>query len=111
MTIRYTLSICQGKRFHKSVNALFISKVTFTSCHERCLSSTSREGFGSFHSEDVEVLIRQNDDIYSHPAVHNEILSKLKHENDAIIENFDFGSQARKSLFTLGTDCFPIYNC
>ena len=86
---------------------LFISKFRSTTCQERCSSSASREGFGSFHSQDIEVLIRQADDSYSHPDVYSEVISKLTDENDAIVERFDFGFQAKKNLYVIGI-CFMI---
>ena len=86
---------------------LFLSKFRSTTCQERCSSSASREGFGSFHSQDIEVLIRQSDDSYSHPDVYSEVISKLTDENDAIVERFDFGFEAKKNLFVIGI-CFTI---
>lgn len=76
-------------------------------------SSAARKGFGSFHSEDVEVLIRQGDDVYIPPSIHNEIIFQLKEKNDNIIGSFDFGRRAKKGLFVIGTtqSFFCCCNC
>lgn len=76
-------------------------------------SSAARKGFGSFHSEDVEVLIRQGDDVYIPPAIHNEIVLQLKEKNEDIIGSFDFGRRAKKGLFVIGTtqSFFNRCNC
>ena len=65
-------------------------------------TSAARKGFGSFHSEDIELLIRQRDEQYSRPELYDEILSKLKEKNDAIVSGFEFGREAKNSLFALG---------
>ena len=65
-------------------------------------TSATREGFGSFHSEDIEVLIRQDKSQYSPPAVYDEVQSKMADNNAAMIESFEFGRKAKASLFALG---------
>ena len=106
MIVSKALLESRCKRFHQLIGAskrLFISKFRSTIRQERCSSGASREGFGSFHSQDIEVLIRQADDSYSHPEVYSDVISKLTDENDAIVERFDFGFPAKKCLFELGT--------
>jgi hypothetical protein len=66
-------------------------------------SSASRKGFGSFHSEDVEVLIRQSDAEYHFPEVYDEVLSKSSARNSSIVDSFKFGHTAKNDLFELGT--------
>jgi hypothetical protein len=73
-------------------------------------STAVRKGFGSFHSEDVEVLIRQDDDVYTPPSIHSEITLKLKEKNDDIVGNFNFGVKAKRGLFILGTT-HSFFNC
>jgi hypothetical protein len=65
-------------------------------------SSASRKGFGSFHSEDVEVLIRQSEADYHVPEVYDEVLSKSFARNSSIIDSFQFGHTAKNDLFSLG---------
>jgi hypothetical protein len=74
-------------------------------------STAARKGFGSFHSEDVEVLIRQDDDVYTPPSIHSEITLKLKEKNDDIVRNFKFGSKAKRDLFVLGTAHSSFNSC
>lgn len=67
-------------------------------------SLANRKGFGSFHSEDVEVLIRQSETEYNVPEVYDEVLSKSLTRNSSIISDFKFGRTAKSNLFALG-DC------
>jgi hypothetical protein len=50
-------------------------------------------GFGSFHTEDVEVLVRQRDDIYKSPPVPFELPEYPTEIN--------FGESARHKIFLL----------
>ena len=86
----------------QKVMRLSTSKFRFSAVQWRHSTSAAREGFGSFHSEDIEVLIRQEDGKYSPPAVYDEITSKLTDNNDAIVKSFKFGRQAKNGLFALG---------
>ena len=79
-----------------------IKKLRLCTVRGRHSTSKAREGFGSFHSEDIEVLIRQDESEYTCPAVYDEVLSKLKDSNDAIVKSFEFGRQAKNSLFAIG---------
>lgn len=80
----------------------FVLKSSYVRQQHRHSSSASRKGFGSFHCEDVEVLIRQNDNVYVPPSIHSEIILKLKEKNDDIVGYFNCGRSAKKDLFLLG---------
>lgn len=67
---------------------------------------STREGFGSFHCEDVETLIRQKDEEYQQPEVYDEILSISTKRNAEIVRNFEYGTNAKSSLFVLGRRTF-----
>lgn len=65
---------------------------------------SNRQGFGSFHSEDIEILIRKSNDEYSSPSLYNSI----KFNTDEIIKksliNFEFGQHVKDSLFLLDNE-------
>ena len=68
----------------------------------RHATTSSRQGFGSFHCEDIETLIRQKDEEYQRPEVCDEVLYQSTQRNAEIINDFEFGSHAKKALFALG---------
>jgi hypothetical protein len=68
----------------------------------RKATTSSRQGFGSFHCEDIETLVRQKDDEYQRPEVYDEVLYQSTKRNAEIIDNCDFGSHAKRVLFALG---------
>lgn len=68
-------------------------------------TNKAREGFGSFHSDDVEVLIRQTSNEYCVPKLFDEI---RKHTTDTTDkkqfnkqEELQFGCNVKKSLFAI----------
>ena len=75
------------------------------------VTTPSRKGFGSFHSEDVEVLIRQSAEEYVCPEVYDEILDESVKDRNSVNENFRFGDAAKSGMFALGADCSSISNC
>lgn len=80
-----------------------ISKLSaHVSSQIRQATTSSRQGFGSFHCEDIETLIRQKDDEYQRPEVYDEVLYQSTKRNAEIIGDFGFGSQAKRDLFALG---------
>ena len=67
--------------------------------------SNGRQGFGSFHSEDVEVLIRQSSDTYRRPAVYDDLCHHMEERILAsAVNNFQFGAPAKTGLFALDDD-------
>lgn len=46
------------------------------------LKASSREGFGSFHSEDIESLVRAKDSVYSPPPIHSLLSSLAPNHNN-----------------------------
>ena len=73
-------------------------------CLRSLTTTPSRKGFGSFHSEDVEVLIRQSAEQYNRPEVYDEILHESAMDRKSINQNFRFGVAAKTGMFALGVD-------
>ena len=69
-------------------------------------SASARQGFGSFHCEDVETLIRLKDEEYKRPEVYDEILSHAMKRSAEIVNNFEYGTTAKIALFALGRSTF-----
>lgn len=71
----------------------------------RFLSSTpglkKREGFGSFHSQDVETLIRQSDSEYKIPVQLLEVEDVVRSKSSVSTVPCDFGPEMKKKLFML----------
>lgn len=68
----------------------------------RRLQVGAREGFGSFHSDDIEKLIGLSSEKYEAPEVHWEVTSKtLPQSMLATIGQMKFGEEIRSALFTL----------
>jgi hypothetical protein len=63
-----------------------------------------RQGFGSFHSEDIEILIRKSNDEYSPPSLYNSIALNTDESIKKSLINFSFGQHAKDSLFLLDND-------
>ena len=74
------------------------------------VTTRSRKGFGSFHSEDVEVLIRQSAEQYVCPEVYDEILHASAMDRNSTKENFRFGDAAKSGMFALGAHYSSILN-
>jgi hypothetical protein len=62
---------------------------------EEILKQGQRCGFGSFHSEDVEVLIRQSDEVYRPPAIYQKIAGATTHPP------LHYGRETKAALFGL----------
>lgn len=61
-----------------------------------------REGFGSFHSEDIEVLIQMSDKEYQYPVVYDEINSQVKQNYPwADFTTCLYGKKAKEKYFHL----------
>lgn len=70
----------------------------------RCFSSLKhRTGFGSFHSEDVELLIRQQDSAYCKPRVFDTVEANFSDSLKAL-DSCVFGTDIRSRLFNLSPD-------
>ena len=79
--------------------------IEWTRRHAFQTSSNGRQGFGSFHSEDVEVLIRQSADIYTRPAVYDDLCHHMEERViSSVVRNFEFGTLAKTALFALDDD-------
>lgn len=97
------------KKWIISSSSFTSSTVTTSPTH----SKSERQGFGSFHSEDIEVLIRQNDDEYKVPEVYQmmseqsakRLVSSLQLDPLCGDKYLDFfGRRARKQLFVIYDD-------
>ena len=64
--------------------------------------SSTRQGFGSFHSDDVEVLIRQSAAEYTRPAIYDNFCQHMEERVVSdIVNNFEFGERAKTKLYAL----------
>jgi hypothetical protein len=68
-------------------------------------TAARREGFGSFHSEDVETLIRRPASEYVRPQVYDDLCRHVEARGAAsAVDAFDFGLPAKAALFALDDD-------
>jgi hypothetical protein len=104
-TSQSTLQRVQKKTDYGRVESI-VMRILKLSAHIssqiRQSTTSSRQGFGSFHCEDIETLIRQKDDEYQRPQVYDEVLYQSTKRNAEIIDDFEFGSHAKRDLFALG---------
>lgn len=63
------------------------------------LTTKQREGFGSFHSQDVEKLIRQPESEYKTPTVVLEVEQDVPKQSSCV--GIGFGKELKKQLFML----------
>lgn len=67
-------------------------------------SHKTRQGFGSFHSDDAEVLIRQGGE-HTRSLVYNDVSHHMEKQLTQVVEQFEFGdSQMKACLFALDGD-------
>ena len=88
------------------INCVQFLAVPIRKCQRRLLATMgktdSRQSFGSFHSEDVEVLIRQSAAEYTRPAIYDNFCHHLEqHVVPNIVNNFEFGAHAKINLYAL----------
>ena len=68
----------------------------------RKFQTKAREGFGSFHSEDIDLLIRKQPSEYQQPELYDII--KTPYYTDKLLE-FKYGFNSKKSLYQLNEKC------
>jgi len=73
------------------------SSVPSLSSMEQILEQGQRSGFGSFHSEDVEALIRQTNAEYRPPAIYSQIADATHTQTKTL----HYGRDAKTALFGL----------
>jgi isopenicillin-N epimerase len=63
-----------------------------------------RQGFGSFHSDDIEDLVRMTDAAYKQPDVYSQVQQRteefMKHVRDAT-NNFEFGKVLKQNMYCI----------
>jgi len=94
-------------KFRKYKKCFELTKANFFISGEyffnRRLFASERQGFGSFHCEDIDTLVRQVDSLYFPPPIYEKVWNSTNKHIMKYLErsDFTFGPTLKSTLFSL----------